>query len=95
MPLLDNEVRKHITVVCSLEESTVIQANQYAAMLNNSGEAIVNKALKYLFAKDKDFQRFMEAHPHAKSEQPLKVKKPIVVAKKEKAPRKQTLAIAQ
>jgi hypothetical protein len=63
MPLLKITTTKKITAVCSLEESTALQVDQYAAYANASPDVVVNKALEYTFSQDKDFQRFIGTNP--------------------------------
>ena len=42
-----------------LDESTAAQIDQYAAFLHASADEVVDKALAYVFAKDRDFQEFL------------------------------------
>jgi len=65
MPLLEiNQVRR-ISATIRLDESTAIQIDQYAAFLNVSADEVVDKALGYVFTKDRDFQDFLKT-PQAK-----------------------------
>ena len=73
--LLDIRVAKKITVTCALEESTASQVDQYAAFAKCAADEVVNKALEYIFGKDKEFQSYRESHPHDKAPVALRVKK--------------------
>ena len=89
--LLDIKVTKTVTTTCSLEESIANQIDQYAAFKQVPADAVVNKALEYVFSRDRDFQQFVEANPNAVPEVALRVKKPIVAAKPGKRGRKPSL----
>ena len=58
MPLLEIKPTKKINVLCSLEESTALLVNQYAAFAKAPGDDVVNKAIEYAFSKDAEFQKF-------------------------------------
>ena len=77
MPLLEITPVKKLTATVSLEESTAKLVDQYAAFLKAPADDVVNKALEYVFTKDKEFQQFRENNRDAKSQRPLRVK-PIV-----------------
>lgn len=66
-------VKKLIATVC-LEESTAKLVDQYAAFLKAPADDVVNKALEYVFTKDKEFQQFRENNVDAKGQRPLRVK---------------------
>ena len=65
MPLLEIKPTKKINVLCSLEESTALMVNQYAAFAKAPGDDVVNKALEYAFSKDAEFQKFRNSNPSA------------------------------
>lgn len=76
MPLLSVTASKKIETNIRLEESTAKLVDQYAAFLKaGSADDVVNKALEYVFTKDKDFQQHLEQHPDAKVPSLLRVKK--------------------
>ena len=58
MPLLEIKPTKKVTALCTLEESTALQVDQYAAFAKASADEVVNKALEYAFGKDSEFQKF-------------------------------------
>src|SRR5271168_4551241 len=59
MPLLEIVQTRQITATIRLDESTAEQIDQYAAFLHASADEVVDKALAYVFAKDRDFQEFL------------------------------------
>lgn len=65
MPLLEIRPTKKINVLCSLEESTALMVNQYAAFAKAQGDDVVNKALEYAFSKDAEFQKYRTSNPSA------------------------------
>ena len=77
MPLLDIKQVRKVTVTCSLEESTALQVDQYAAFVKCQPDEVVNKALEYTFGKDAEFQKFRSAAPKVASQ--LRIKKPATV----------------
>ena len=59
MPLLEiNQVRR-ISATVRLDATTAAQLDQYAAFLRASADEIVDKALGYVFSKDREFQDFL------------------------------------
>lgn len=76
MPLLSVTASKKIDTTIRLEESTAKLVDQYAAFLKaSSADDVVNKALEYVFTKDKDFQQHLEQNPNARVPSLLRVKK--------------------
>ena len=59
MPLLDITVSKKVSVTLSLEESTAKNVDRYAHFCKVPADDVVNKALEYVFSKDKDFQQHL------------------------------------
>jgi len=59
MPLLEIIQVRRVTARIRLEESTAAMIDQYAAFLHASPDEVVDKALCYVFAKDRDFQEFL------------------------------------
>lgn len=59
MPLLEIVQVRRVTANIRLEEATAKQINQYAAFLRATADEVVDKALAYVFAKDRDFQEFL------------------------------------
>src|ERR1700674_2437718 len=65
MPLLEINQNRHICASVRLDEVTATQVDQYAAFIHASADDVVDKALNYVFSKDRDFQDFLKT-PHAK-----------------------------
>ena len=60
MPLLEINQVRHISASVRLDESTAAQVDQYAAFIHASADDVVDKALNYVFSKDRDFQEFLK-----------------------------------
>ena len=60
MPLLEVNQIRHISASVRLDESTAAQVDQYAAFIHASADDVVDKALNYVFSKDRDFQDFLK-----------------------------------
>ena len=65
MPLLEINLSRYISASVRLDESTAEQVDQYAAFVHASADDVVDKALNYVFSKDRDFQDFLKT-PQAK-----------------------------
>jgi hypothetical protein len=65
MPLLEVIQSRQISASVRLDEGTATQVDQYAAFIKASADDVVDKALNYVFAKDRDFQDFLRS-PEAK-----------------------------
>ena len=65
MPLLEINQIHHICASVRLDEVTAAQVDQYAAFIRASADDVVDKALNYVFSKDRDFQDFLKT-PQAK-----------------------------
>jgi hypothetical protein len=65
MPLLEINQTRYISASVRLDESTAEQVDQYAAFVHASADDVVDKALNYVFSKDRDFQDFLKT-PQAK-----------------------------
>jgi hypothetical protein len=65
MPLLEINQIRHICASVRLDEITAAQVDQYAAFIHASADDVVDKALNYVFSKDRDFQDFLKT-PQAK-----------------------------
>jgi hypothetical protein len=60
MPLLEINQIRHICASVRLDEATATQVDQYAAFIHASADDVVDKALNYVFSKDRDFQEFLK-----------------------------------
>jgi hypothetical protein len=75
MPLLEIVPSKKVTATVSLEEPTAHLVNQYAAFTRVAADDVVNKALEYVFTKDKEFQKFIDSPNDSKPLHPLRIKR--------------------
>ena len=75
MPLLEITTSRKVTATVSLEEPTANLVNQYAAFTKVAADDVVNKALEYVFTKDKDFQKYIGTPNDAKPIHPLRIKR--------------------
>jgi hypothetical protein len=69
MPLLEVIQSRQISASIRLDEATATQVDQYAAFIHASADDVVDKALNYVFSKDRDFQEFLRT-PQAQSVTP-------------------------
>ena len=74
MPLLEITTSRKVTATVSLEEPTANLVNQYAAFTRVAADDVVNKALEYVFTKDKDFQKFLESPDGKKAPACLRIR---------------------
>jgi len=65
MPLLEVIQSKQVSASIRLSDSTATQVDQYAAFIRACADDVVEQALTYVFAKDRDFQEFLKT-PQAK-----------------------------
>src|SRR6202522_742558 len=65
MPLLEINQIPYVNASVRLDEATAEQVDQYAAFIRASADDVVDKALNYVFSKDRDFQDFLKT-PQAK-----------------------------
>ena len=75
MPLLEVNQIRHISASVRLDESTAAQVDQYAAFIHASADDVVDKALNYVFSKDRDFQDFLKTPQAKKVPSTLRVRK--------------------
>ncbi len=60
MPLIEVTQSRQISATVRLDEATATQVDQYAAFIHASADDVVDKALNYVFSKDRDFQEFLK-----------------------------------
>jgi hypothetical protein len=76
MPLLEVTQTRQISASIRLTDSTATQTDQYAAFIRASADDVVEQALLFVFAKDRDFQEFLKS-PDAQNITPtLRIRKP-------------------
>ena len=60
MPLLEIIQTRQISASIRLDEATATRVDQYAAFIHATADDVVDKALNYVFSKDRDFQEFLK-----------------------------------
>lgn len=88
MPLLEVNPNRHVSASIRLEEATAIQIDQYAAFIHASADDVVDKALNYVFVKDRDFQEFLKTAQAAHVAPTLRVRRAAVSDAVEHTPKK-------
>lgn len=85
MPLLEVQQVTKVTATVKIEESVAATVDKYAAFIHASADDVINKALEYIFEKDKDFQKFLSSDAAASVLPSLRVREPGVAVKAPKA----------
>ena len=75
MPLLEIIQTRQISATIRVHETTAEQIDQYAAFLHASADEVVDKALAYVFAKDRDFQEFLRTPEAASVAKSLRIRR--------------------
>jgi hypothetical protein len=60
MPLLEVVQTRQISASIRLTDTTATQVDQYAHFIHASADDVIEQALTYVFAKDRDFQEFLK-----------------------------------
>jgi hypothetical protein len=75
MPLLEIIQTRQISASIRLDEATATQVDQYAAFIHATADDVVDKALNYVFSKDRDFQEFLKTPQAAQTAPSLRIRK--------------------
>jgi hypothetical protein len=75
MPLLEINQSRHICASVRLDETTAAQVDQYAAFVHASADDVVDKALNYVFSKDRHFQDFLKTPQAKQAASTLRIRK--------------------
>lgn len=59
MPLLEVIQTRYVSASIRLTDAIALQIDQYAAFIHASADEVMEQALAYVFAKDRDFQEFL------------------------------------
>ena len=77
MPLLEiAQTRRFVSAMIRIEDTTARRIDQYAAFMKTTADEVVDKALVYVFAKDKDFQEFLDSPQAARVTKSLRIRQP-------------------
>jgi len=86
MPLLEITQTRQISASVRLDGATATQVDQYAAFIHASADDVVDKALNYVFSKDRDFQDFLKTPQSNKVTSTLRIRKvPVIEAPEQPA----------
>jgi hypothetical protein len=75
MPLIEVTQSRYVTATIRLESATANLIDQYAAFVRGSADDVVDKALNYVFAKDREFQEHLKSPRSAKVVPSLRVRR--------------------
>jgi hypothetical protein len=75
MPLLEITQSRRISASIRLDEATASQVDQYATFICATADDVVDKALNYVFSKDRDFQDFLKTPQARQVTSTLRIRK--------------------
>ena len=75
MPLIEVTQSRYVSATIRLESATASLIDQYAAFVHGSADDVVDKALNYVFAKDREFQEYLKSAESAKVAVSLRVRR--------------------
>ena len=75
MALIEVTQIRYVNATIRLDETTAAQVDQYAAFIHASADDVVDKALAYVFSKDRDFQDFLRTPEAAHVMSSLRVRR--------------------
>jgi hypothetical protein len=80
MPLLEIIQSRQISASVRFDETTATLLDQYAAFIHANADEVVNKALHYVFSKDRDFQDYLKSSDARRITPTLRVRRSAVMA---------------
>ena len=75
MPLIEVTQSRYVSATIRLDSETANLIDQYAAFVHGSADDVVEKALNYVFAKDREFQEYLKSSHSAKVAPSLRVRR--------------------
>jgi hypothetical protein len=75
MPLLEVVQTRYVSASIRLTDTTALQVDQYAAFIHATADEVLEQALAYVFAKDRDFQEFLKSHEARRITPTLRVRR--------------------
>jgi hypothetical protein len=93
MALLEVQHVNKVTATVQMEEPVAASVDRYAAFIHASADDVINRALEYVFAKDKDFQKHLAANAGTSVVPSLQVKELRVSVKAVKASKRPTSSV--
>ena len=88
MPLIEVNQVRYVCASIRLDAVTAAQIDQYAAFIHASADDVVNKALNYVFSKDREFQEFLKSAHARPVPSALRVRKSQSNGAADEAPKK-------
>jgi len=76
MPLLEVIQIHHVGASIRLTDTTALQLDQYAAFIHATADEVIDQALAYVFAKDRDFQEFLRTPEAERITPTLRIRRP-------------------
>jgi len=75
MPLIEVTQSRYVSATIRLESATATLIDQYATFVHGSADDVVDKALNYVFAKDREFQDYLKSSQSGKVAPSLRVRR--------------------
>jgi hypothetical protein len=60
MPLIEVTRSRYVSATIRLDSATATLIDQYAAFVHGSADYVVDKALNYVFSRDREFQEYLK-----------------------------------
>ena len=60
MPLIEINQSRQVSATIRLDSATATLIDQYAAFIHASADDVIDKALNYVFSKDREFQEYLK-----------------------------------
>lgn len=76
MPLLEVVQTHYVSASVRLTDTTALQLDQYAAFIHATADEVIDQALAYVFAKDRDFQEFLRTPEAQRITPTLRIRRP-------------------
>ena len=75
MPLIEINQSRHVKAFIRLDAVTATMIDQYAAFVHASADDVVDKALNYVFSRDREFQSFLKTSQASQVAATLRVRR--------------------
>ena len=75
MPLIEITQSRYVSATIRLDLETATLIDQYAAFVRGSADDVVDKALNYVFSKDREFQDYLKSPRAAEAVPSLRVRR--------------------
>jgi hypothetical protein len=75
MPLIEVTQSRYVSATIRLESATATLIDHYATFVHGSADDVVDKALNYVFSKDREFQEYLKTAQSSKVVSTLRVRR--------------------